>query len=82
VLGADGQPAGGEPTVGSSIVVIDDDYVGDDRHHAGTAAATDHLECEQELRREGRRHRRDDQAGLLSAGLLAGIKAEACLGGC
>jgi Tol biopolymer transport system component len=45
LLGADGQPSSGEPQVGSTIIVTDDNYVGDHRHHAKTATATDHLTC-------------------------------------
>lgn len=45
LLDADGQPASGEPKVGSSIIVTDDNYVGDHRHHARTATTTDHLKC-------------------------------------
>jgi hypothetical protein len=45
LLGADGKPSSAEPTVGSTIIVTDDNYVGDHRHHARKATATDHLKC-------------------------------------
>jgi TolB protein len=45
VLGPDGRPSSAEPTAGSTIIVTDDNYVGDHRHHARTATVTDHLKC-------------------------------------
>jgi hypothetical protein len=49
-LGSDGKPiappsGSNGPAVGDKFVTTDDDYVGNHKHHAAKATASDHLAC-------------------------------------